>query len=176
LQSATVQDGGSDGTKGVYTRLFGYDISRSRTNPTLVEEYVVQLPLIGGSTGAQSEMLYVSPGVFLVLSRDGRTFPPLLLLCHSEHASPGGNGNGNPPTPSQSSITSQGKNAGLVSVESATNIAGLFDGTGATVLLNGALNPAITPAQFQPFVEFTNNAQLAKFGLQVPLQAAPELD
>ena len=86
-----------------------------------------------------------------------------------------------PPTPSQSSITSQGKNAGFISLASASDILGSYDAVGATwprdssgtapassltcpsrrslSLLTGSV------AVFQPFVEFTNNAQLAKFGL-----------
>lgn len=72
LQSATIQDGGNKKSNARYTRLVAYDISQaSTTRPPLIGEWVVPLPLdSSGKTLGASELHYVSPGVFLVLSRD----------------------------------------------------------------------------------------------------------
>ena len=69
LQSATIQDGGGDSR---FTRLFAYDISNPAVVPPLVGEWVVPLPLSDkGNVEACSEIHFVSPGIFLALSRDG---------------------------------------------------------------------------------------------------------
>lgn len=74
LQAATVQDGGGDQTTSRYTRLFGYDVSNPLVRPKLVGEWVVPLPQTNGkgNTLVSSEILFLSPGVFLSLSRDGK--------------------------------------------------------------------------------------------------------
>lgn len=73
LQSATIQDGGSDKSTSRYTRLLAFDVSDPlNVRPPLVGEWVVPLPLSGkGNTLAASELHFVSDGIFLALSRDG---------------------------------------------------------------------------------------------------------
>ena len=73
LQSATVQDGGSDDSTSRFTRLLAYDISFPLIErPPLKGEFVVPLPQNNkGNTIASSEIHFVSEGIFLVLSRDG---------------------------------------------------------------------------------------------------------
>lgn len=72
LQSATIQDGGDDKATSRHTRLIAYDVSNLSVRPPLVGEWVVPLPLSDkGNTRACSEIQFVSPGVFLALSRDG---------------------------------------------------------------------------------------------------------
>lgn len=69
LQSATIQDGGHDSR---FTRLFAYGVSNPAVVPPLVGEWVVPLPLSArGKVEACSEIHFVSPGIFLALSRDG---------------------------------------------------------------------------------------------------------
>lgn len=70
LQSATVQDGGGDKTTSRYTRLVAYDVSNKAVRPPLVGEWVVPLPQSSkGKTLGCSEIHFVTPGVFLALSR-----------------------------------------------------------------------------------------------------------
>jgi len=72
LQSATIQDGGGDTKTSRYTRLLAYDIRNTIRKARLVGEWVVPLPLSSkGKTLACSEIHFISPGVFLALSRDG---------------------------------------------------------------------------------------------------------
>lgn len=73
LQSATIQDGGSDKSTSRFTRLLAYDVAAPLlVRPRLKAEYVVPLPQNKkGNTLAASEIHFVSDGLFLVLSRDG---------------------------------------------------------------------------------------------------------
>ena len=73
LQSATIQDGGNKKKNARHARLLAYNISDpSQFRPSLVGEWVVPLPLDADSkTLGASELHFVSPGVFLVLARDG---------------------------------------------------------------------------------------------------------
>jgi len=73
LQSATIQDGGDDKTTSRYTRLLAYNVSQPTESVRLTGEWVVPLPQNSknGKTYAASEMYFLSPGVFLVLARDG---------------------------------------------------------------------------------------------------------
>ena len=73
LQSATMQDGGTDKSTSRYTRLVAFDISTPLlARPPVVGEWVVPLPQKKkGNTLAASEVHFVSDNVFLVLSRDG---------------------------------------------------------------------------------------------------------
>lgn len=73
LQSATVQDGGSDSTTSRYTRLLAFDVTAPLTvRPPIIHEYVVPLPISKkNKTRAASELHFVSDGFLLVLSRDG---------------------------------------------------------------------------------------------------------
>ena len=73
LQSATIQDGGNKKKNARHARLLAYNISDpSQFRPSLVGEWVVPLPLDADSkTLGASELHFVSPGMFLVLARDG---------------------------------------------------------------------------------------------------------
>jgi len=72
LQSATIQDGGSDKTTSRHSRLFAYDVGNILQKPKLIGEWVVPLPQSSkGKTLASSEIYFLSPGVFLALARDG---------------------------------------------------------------------------------------------------------
>lgn len=73
LQTATVQDGGADKTTSQYTRLFAYHIPvNPLAKPQLTGEWVVPLPQSNkNKTRGCSEIHFVSPGIFLALSRDG---------------------------------------------------------------------------------------------------------
>ena len=72
LQSATIQDGGDSKSTSRITRLFAYNVRNPVVKPRLVGEWVVPLPQSSkGNTQACSEIHFVSPGVFLALSRDG---------------------------------------------------------------------------------------------------------
>lgn len=72
LQSATIQDGGSDKSTSRFTRLLAYDVSNPLVSVPLIGEWVVPLPQSGGgNTEACSEIHFLGAGVFLALSRDG---------------------------------------------------------------------------------------------------------
>ncbi|KAI8970883.1 esterase-like activity of phytase-domain-containing protein [Trametes punicea] len=143
LQSATVQDGGTDKSTSRYTRLLEYDITDALvTRPKLVGEYVVPLPLSNkGNTRAASELHFVSEGVFLVLARDG-------------------DGHGG------DDAKSSYKQADLLDIRNATDIHGtLFDDPAHPIAVNGELNASITPGTYVSFVNFIDDTQLARFGV-----------
>ncbi|THH31649.1 hypothetical protein EUX98_g2550 [Antrodiella citrinella] len=143
LQSATIQDGGDDKSTSQFTRLLAYDISfPSMVRPTLIGEWVVPLPLNSkGNTLAASEIHFISPNVFFVLARDG-------------------DGHGG------SSDKSDYKQADLIDISNATNIAGSeFDSSANPIAKKGKLNNSITPATYVGFVSFIDDTQLARFGL-----------
>ncbi|KAF5348382.1 hypothetical protein D9758_010931 [Tetrapyrgos nigripes] len=143
LQSATIQDGGASIFTSRYTRLVAYDVSDPTvTRPSLVGEWVVPLPLSSeGIAEACSEIHFVSPGIFLALSRD-----------------PFGRGGDND--------TSTYKNADLFSIAQATDIHGtVFDDPSNPIAQNGTLNENITPAEYVEFVSYIDDDQLARFGL-----------
>ena len=73
LQSAAIQDGGTDDSTSRYTRLLAYDVSLPLIErPALKHEFVVPLPQTNkGKTLASSEIHFVSDGILLALSRDG---------------------------------------------------------------------------------------------------------
>lgn len=53
----------------------------------------------------------------------------------------------------------------LVDITGATDLVGTpYDGT-TPVAPNGALDPKVTPASHQPFLNLNDNAQLGRFGL-----------
>ncbi|KAG6829794.1 hypothetical protein H0H92_003449 [Tricholoma furcatifolium] len=139
LQSATIQDGGAD---SIYTRLFAYDVKDPLIRPPLIGEWVVPLPISSkGKVEACSEIHFVTPGVFLALSRDGD----------------GNGGNG---------AKSSYKQADLFSIANATDIHGtLFDNPAYPVSPNGTLNSTIIPAEYVSFVNYIDDTQLARFGL-----------
>lgn len=72
LQSATIQDGGSDKSTSRFTRLFAWNVANPLVSVPLIGEWVVPLPQSsGGNTEACSEIHFLGAGVFLALSRDG---------------------------------------------------------------------------------------------------------
>lgn len=161
LQSATMQDGGTDKSTSRFTRLFAYDVSRRFVRPKLVGEWVVPLPQSSkGNTQACSEIHFVSPGVFLALSRDGdgrggdddnskyklvfgflQRLSSLMILF----------------------ITRQ---ADLFSIKGATDIHNSkYDDPKNPIAINGTLDSSITAAEYIPFVNYVDPVQLARFGL-----------
>ena len=160
LQSATIQDGGGDSR---FTRLFAYDVSNPSVVPPLVGEWVVPLPLSDkGKVEGCSEIHFVSPGIFLALSRDGDgrgggdsnsgykyAFDFVLNLLKS-----------------LSHLNSANRQADLFSIASATDIHGSkFDSPANPVAPNGVLDSSITPAKYVSFVNYLDSTQLARFGL-----------
>ncbi|KZV76582.1 hypothetical protein PENSPDRAFT_598027 [Peniophora sp. CONT] len=142
LQSGTVQD-----DEVQFTRLVAYDISDESVRPELTGEWVVTLPIksSSGKVYAASELHYVSEGIFLVLARDGK-----------------GMGNGD----DDSDITSAYKQADLISLKGATNIAASkFDDPSNPVSPKGKLDKSITPVEYVSFVNYIDDDQLARFGL-----------
>lgn len=72
LQSATVQDGGTDSTTSRFTRLFAFDVSSTTVRPSVIGEWVVPLPQSKkGKPRGCSEIIFVGPNLFLTLPRDG---------------------------------------------------------------------------------------------------------
>jgi hypothetical protein len=153
LQSALIQDLDSTSSATIKltrhnTRLLAYDLRHDK--PKLVGEYVVQLPLYQDQTtttptlltAAQSEMYALNDHQFLVLARDssvGETFPQ----------TPG----------------SVYRSIDLIDISGATNIAGVYDGVGASVAPKGILNSSVKPAAYQKFLNINDNTQLNRFGL-----------
>lgn len=150
LQTATAQDGGSDKTTSRYTRLLGWQVDlndpagflKAGQQPKLKYEYVVQLPISKKNrTRGASEVHIVGDDHFLVLGRDGNGFGD---------------------TDSDSSY----KQAALLSVKGATNIAGTkYDQPANAVSPGGKLVSDIKAAEVNDFVDLVNSKQLAKFGL-----------
>lgn len=143
LQSATIQDGGDDKTTSRYTRLLAYDVSNPSVRPELVGEWVVPLPQSKkNKTRACSEIAFVSPGVFFALSRDG-------------------DGKGG------DDLQSSYKQADLFDISNATDIHGTkFDDPANPVAVGGELDSSIIPATYVSFVDYLDDDQLARFGLQ----------
>ncbi|HVY59501.1 MAG TPA: esterase-like activity of phytase family protein [Xanthobacteraceae bacterium] len=150
LQSALVQDLDPKNVKATRrnTRLLAYDLTHAE--PRLVGEYVVRLPLYQDQAttkptlliAAQSELLALNDHQFLVLARDsGAGFA--LKTASSAY-----------------------RRIDLIDISPATNIAGTAYDTPATpVAPLGVLDPSITPAAYQTFIDINDNAQLNRFGL-----------
>ena len=153
LQSALIQD--LDATTSATikhtrknTRLLAYDLRGPQ--PTLVGEYVVQLPQFPdpASTGktltaAQSEFHALNDTQFLVLARDS------------------GNGFSDPTS------TSAYRSVDLIDISQATNIAGSkFDSPANPAAPKGVLDPTITPALYEKFLDINDNTQLHRFNLR----------
>ena len=142
LQSATRQDGASTSAANRdHTRLFTYDIS-SPENITLKGEYVLKLPKFvqGANTlvAAQSEILALSDQQLLILPRDSNGL-------------------------NVGTQTSLLRRVDVIDISAATNILGQpYEGN---VAPGGVLNAAITAAQYTPFLDINDAAQLARFGL-----------
>lgn len=151
LQSAARQDGAStSAAKRDHTRLFTYDIGDPESI-ALTGEYVVRLPTFqqGSSTlvAAQSEILALSDTQLMILPRDS---------------------NGLNVGTQQSLL----RRVDLIDLSAATNILGQsYEGQIAPA---GVLNPAITAAEYVPFLDINDLDQLARFGLTNGV--APGLD
>lgn len=150
LQSALIQDLDPDKIKTTRrnTRLLAYDLRG--TEPKLVGEYVVQLPLFQDQTttdvklltAAQSELLALNNHQFLVLARD---------------SSAGF---------SAKNAASVYRSVDLLDISGATNIAGTaYDRADGSVAPMGVLRTGITPATYQKFLDMNDNTQLNRFGL-----------
>ncbi|KAF8956171.1 esterase-like activity of phytase-domain-containing protein [Flammula alnicola] len=154
LQSATIQDGGASKSTSRFTRLFAYDVGNPALKPRLVGEWVVPLPQSSkGNTEACSEIHFVSPGLFLALSRDGD-----------------GHGGGDD--------KSSYKQADLFSIAHATDIHNTkFDdpANSNSIAVAGVLDSSITPAEYVSFVNYIDPVQLARFGLHNGKPADPTL-
>ncbi|KAL0945215.1 hypothetical protein HGRIS_000727 [Hohenbuehelia grisea] len=143
LQSATIQDGGDDKSTSRFTRLLAYDVSAPATRrPPLVGEWVVPLPLSDkGNTQACSEIHFVSPGLFLALSRDGD----------------GRSGDDN---------NSKYRQADLFDISKATDIHGTkFDDPANPIADDGDLDKSIKAANYVSFLSMIDKDQLARFSL-----------
>jgi hypothetical protein len=141
LQSAARQDGGTNAATRNHTRLFTYDLS-NLDQISLKGEYAVQLPKFqqGANTlvAAQSEVLAVSDTQLLILPRDS-------------------NGQG---VGTQQSLL---RRVDVIDISAATNILG--QAVEANIAPGGVLDSSITAAQYAPFIDINDNAQLARFGL-----------
>ncbi|NBV85243.1 MAG: hypothetical protein EBS01_03015, partial [Verrucomicrobia bacterium] len=164
LQSATMQDSTSGSQNRQYTRLYKYDITNSRSNPTLLAEYVVELPrfndtnanqtgLTPNKTGAQSEIVALDGDRIMLLSRDsngngGATAAPAVFKSVMIADLTRGGTN----ILSQDITSDFTVKNGTVS----TSLSGDF----TTKLKDGIT--AVSPVQFVSIIDAT---QLAKFGL-----------
>ncbi|EDR13260.1 uncharacterized protein LACBIDRAFT_308924 [Laccaria bicolor S238N-H82] len=142
LQSATIQDGGSAKTTNRYTRLLAFNLANPIITPKLVREWVVPLPQSSKRKAqACSEIHFISPGIFLALSRDG-------------------NGRGG------DDAKSGYKQADLFSISKATDIHNTkFDDPANPISPGGVLDPSITPAEYVSFVNYLDKTQPPRFGL-----------
>ncbi|KAF3924508.1 hypothetical protein ABW21_db0201227 [Orbilia brochopaga] len=152
LQSAAVQEGGSDKTTNRNTRLVKYDLSGP--SPRLAGEWVVPLPQYydpsksaknNPRTAAQSEILWASDDQFFILSRD---------------SSYGGGGS--------DGTNSLYRQVDIFDISSATDIKGKYDKFNDAITINSSsklLKEGITPAVYCPFINLNLNEELAKFGL-----------
>jgi hypothetical protein len=141
LQSATRQDGGTSPATRNTTRLFTYDVG-NLDQIALKGEYVVQLPKFqqGSNTlvAAQSEVLALSDTQLLILPRDS---------------------NGQSVGTQQSLL----RHVDVIDISGATNILG--QAGEALVAPGGVLNPSITPALYQAWLDINDKSQLNRFGL-----------
>ncbi|KAL9599051.1 MAG: hypothetical protein Q9219_004085 [cf. Caloplaca sp. 3 TL-2023] len=151
IQSALINDGGPDNPNRRQARLLQYDVSNPN-KPRYEHEYVVTLPLYTDPTAkkskqtkvaAQSEIHYLSPTQFLILSRDS------------------GAGRG------QDATTSQYRRIDVFDISAATDVKGSDnDATNGSIASDtGVLEGGITAATYCSFIDFNVNSELAKFGL-----------
>ena len=143
-QSALMQDLDPTAPKATRrnVRLLEYDIAGT---PRLIHEYAVQLPLYAdgkrSGVAAQSEMLALD---------DHR----LLLLCRDS----GGGFTGKRDASAYRVIN-------IIDTNGASDIAGRFDATDASIAPGGNLRADIRPARLMPFLDLNDNAELSRFGL-----------
>lgn len=150
LQSATINDGAPDKAKNKYTRLLEYKVDRKHRgeagNRKPEGQWVVPLPQYTTSNGkkrtaAASEILSLSNGRFLVLSRD----------------SSAGRG--------ADSTESVYRNADIFSIREAADINGKFDDFTSAFAPDGVLSPAVKAAEYCQFINFNIQTELDKFSL-----------
>ena len=147
LQSALDQEGGPDNPYRLNTRLIEYDISG--ISPVYKKEYIVKLPLYASSktkfkVAAQSEIHYLSPTQFLVLSRD----------------SDAGHG--------QASSQSIYRHADIFDISApATDIQSTANdaANGSVASSTGVLDSGVTAARYCSFLDYNVNSQLGRFGV-----------
>ncbi|EIW65453.1 hypothetical protein TREMEDRAFT_36273 [Tremella mesenterica DSM 1558] len=140
LQSGCMQDVDLNG-EGRFTRMFIYDVTSSV--PILLHAYVLELPVTNGKAKAlaQSEIHYLSPTTFMVLSRDGK-------------------GNGD------TDNDSKHKDFLLYSTDGATDIVDMDYTTGVKpVSPNGILDDGLVAMQPTEFIDLLDDTQLNRFGL-----------
>lgn len=146
-----IQDGGPNNPFRRQARLLQYSISNPN-KPTLEKEYVVTLPLYTDPTSkktprkvaGQSEIHYLTPTQFLILSRDS------------------GFGRG------QDNSQSLYRHIDIFDISSATNIASPSNddvANGSIASSTGVLEPGVTAATYCSFLDFNVNGELGKFGL-----------
>ena len=151
-QSAVMQDSASDqiGKSYKQARLLVYDISSSKTDPTLSGHYVVELPIYSSTKVArQSDIIALSATKFLVIAREGIGL--------------GGD--------SGASIK---KDIILVDISAATNLKDPVGGINYNTTTNkittsvakpGALISGITAATSSSYINMLTSSQLGKFGM-----------
>ncbi|KAL8849779.1 MAG: hypothetical protein Q9221_005262 [Calogaya cf. arnoldii] len=150
-QSALIQDGGPDNPFRRQARLLQYSI-QNLNKPKLEKEYVVTLPLYTDPTSkrtprkvaGQSEIHYLTPTQFLILSRDS------------------GFGRGT------ENSESQYRHIDIFDISTATNIASPSNDDvpdGSIASDTGELEPGVTAATYCSFLDFNVNSELGKFGL-----------
>ncbi|KAI5861416.1 esterase-like activity of phytase-domain-containing protein [Durotheca rogersii] len=154
LQAATVQEGGLEKQTQRYTRFLKYDVAE-RLAPAYAGEWVVPLPLFrdpeakpskNPKAAAQSALHALPNGQFLVLARDSNA------------------GRG------AAAALSVYRQIDVVDVARATDLraaAGRYDCAACAVAdpATGALDPAVVPADYCPFLDFNVDAQLNRFRL-----------
>jgi hypothetical protein len=141
LQSAARQDGGTSPATRDTTRLFTYDVS-NLDQIRLSGEYAVKLPKFqqGSNTlvAAQSEVLALSDTQLLILPRDS---------------------NGQSVGTQQSLL----RRVDVIDISAATNFLGSPIET--NIAPGGVLDASIVPADYRPWLNINDNAQLGRFGL-----------
>ncbi|EJU02747.1 hypothetical protein DACRYDRAFT_94457 [Dacryopinax primogenitus] len=145
LQSATVQDDGTDASKRRWTRLLQY--TREAGKYIYTNAWALGLPTYltaanATRIAAQSELHYLTQEQFFVLPRDSSA------------------GHGMP------SSLSLYRHIDIYDISAATSIhTPTLDAVNGTIAPNGTLLPSITPAKYCSFIDFNDNAELGKFGL-----------
>jgi hypothetical protein len=148
LQSASINDGGADKRTNRYTRLLKYQLDKKGWNPKLVGEWTVPLLQYNDPTttknprtAAQSEILNLGGGRFMVLARDS------------------GFGRGLDVTKSVY------RHVDVFSIPDATNFKGKFDDFNSSYAPGGKLDKSVAPAEYCSFLDFNIPSELTKFGL-----------
>jgi len=164
LQSAPVQDGGPSKATNIYTRFLKYNV-KNLNNIKVDAEYIVPLPQSSkGNTLAQSELLWLNDNQCLVLARDGngagdtdteskyKCISPPCVLFHRRSVLT------RSPNPSQGS----GPDRHVRRYQHRGNQVRL---TFQPRCAQRSLGQQYHPTAYQPFVQYINSTQLARFGL-----------